>query len=136
MARQIHATAAALLLLVSVALRTACDSSSRRRPVVQTEVRTVGPDCPAELRYHGVNFTAYRLTRAEPTRLGRAQPVCGKTRQTSGAGPVTVWRFPGQSPSKVILRARYDVRYLVYVADSVLPGERRRVLAEVRSDKR
>jgi hypothetical protein len=104
--------------------------------VVQTKVRTAGADCPAELRYHGINFTAYRLARVEPTRLGRAQPVCGGTRHVNGAGLVTVWRFAGQSPHKVIGRARYDGRYVVYVADSVLPGDRKRALAEVRSDER
>ena len=136
MASPVHAAAAGLLIVGSVALSAACDSSSRVGTAARTEVRTAGHDCPAELRYHGVNYTAYRLTSVQLTRLGRAQPVCGETRQGTAEGPVTVWRFPGQSASKLIGRVSNDGRFAVYVADPVLPRDRTRVLAAVRSDER
>jgi hypothetical protein len=136
MASQAHAAAVCLLLIGTVALTAACDSSASVGTAAKAQVRTAGHDCPAELHYHGVNYTAYRLTRVQPTRLGQAQPVCGETGQGTGAGRVTVWRFPGQSASKVIGRASSDGRFAVYVADSVLPVERTRVLAAVRSDGR
>jgi hypothetical protein len=136
MASQVRRTTASLVLLGGVALMTACGSPSSAGTDGPTERRTSAPDCPAEVRYHGVGYTAYRLIRLEPTRLGHAQPVCAGSRQGAGAGPVTVWRVPGQPPSKVIGRASEDGRYAVYVADSVLPDERARVLTAVRSARR
>jgi hypothetical protein len=90
MSSHLQVAAAGLLLISSVGLTTACDSSSSVGTAAKTEARTAGDDCPAQLRYHGVTYTAYRLTRVEPTRLGQAQPVCGEKGQGAGAGPVTV----------------------------------------------
>jgi hypothetical protein len=116
-----------------LALTSGCDSSSS----TAQEFQTPGPDCAAQLRFHGVTYTGYRryrFTKEHPTRLGSAVPVCAGTTIDAG-DPVAIWSFPSWSVSKVIGRQVYPQRYVVYVAESVKPRERARLLAAIRSSR-
>jgi hypothetical protein len=89
------------------------------------------------LRFHGVTYTGfrrYRFTQEQPTRLGSATEVCAGTDVVVGE-PVAIWSFPGWSPSEVIGRRVFPSRFVVYVADSVKPRKRARVLAAIRSSR-
>ena len=133
MASHLHRMAATLILIGSPSLTTACRSSSSMGTAVR---QTAAFDCAAQLRYEGVSYTAYRLTKVQPSRLGDAQRVCGRSPQRIGEGPVTVWRFPGLPATQVLGTASANGRFAIYVADSVPPGERSRIVAALRSDGR
>jgi hypothetical protein len=105
----------------------ACDTSS------SSVVQTTGPDCPAQLRYHGATYTAfqrYRFAHEQPTKLGSATPVCAGTTIAAG-DPVTTWSVPGAPPAEVIGRQAYPKRFVVYVADTVKRSDRARILSAV-----
>jgi hypothetical protein len=119
-----------LLLVAILGTTGACDSSSGTDQVA-------GPDCPAQLRFHGAPYTAYRrrrFTHELPSRLGTATPVCMGTKIVAG-GPVAIWAFPGWSSSEVIGRQVYPRPFVVYVADSVRPSQRTHVLAAIASSR-
>jgi hypothetical protein len=88
-----------------------------------------GPDCASQLRFRGVTYTGYRFTATQPAKLGYAMPVCAG--KVIAGGPIAVWSFRGQAPSKVIGRQGLQGRVVVYVADAVSPSERDRILADI-----
>ena len=74
-----------LTLALVLGSMAACDTSS------SSVVQTTGPDCPAQLRYHGATYTAfqrYRFAHEQPTKLGAATPVCVGTTIPAG-DPIT-----------------------------------------------
>lgn len=121
-----------LTLALVLGSMAACDTSS------SSVVQTTGPDCPAQLRYHGATYTAfqrYRFAHEQPTKLGAATPVCVGTTIPAG-DPITVWSVPGGPPAEVIGRRVYPKRFVVYVADSVKRSDRAQVLAAVAATRR
>lgn len=124
-----HRMLAALgLILAAILVTTAARDTSSR-----SVVRTTGPDCPAQLRYNAATYTAfqrYRFAHEQPTKLGSATPVCVGTTITAG-DPITIWSLPGEPPAEVIGRRVYPKRFVVYVADSVKPSDRARILVAV-----
>ena len=83
-----------LMLAAILGTTVACDTSS------SGVVQTTGPDCPAQLRYHGATYTAFqrhRFAHEQPTKLGSATPVCAGTTIAAG-DPVTIWSVPGGAP--------------------------------------
>jgi hypothetical protein len=122
--KQLVATVAILTGLGGVsACRSAIGTSSA------TGVAVIGaePDCTSQVRFHGVTYTAYRLTRAHLRKVGVATPTCSG-QVVPGAHAVPVWSLGGHSPQRVLLRRTDQGRFAVYVADSLTPTERGRLL--------
>jgi hypothetical protein len=116
-----------LMLAAILGTTVACGTSS------SSVVQTTGPDCPAQLRYHGATYTAfqrYRFAHEQPTKLGSATPVCADTTIAAG-DPITIWSVPGAQPTEVIGRQMYPRRFVVYVADIVPRSDRARILSAV-----
>ena len=112
--------ATAVAIAATVGVTAACGASSQ----------TSEPDCASQLRFRGVTYTAYRVTHQHPTKVGFATPTCSGKPVADGHR-VAVGAFPGHSPSNVLGRQSVDGRFAIYVADSVTPGERSRILAAV-----
>lgn len=99
----------------------------------QLPTPTATRDCAAELRFHGVSYFGVRFTRHPSTRVGKAFEECGNEVVT-GAHPVVVWSVPGVSPAQLIARRIPHGRFAVYVATSLPPKERARLLRAISRD--
>jgi hypothetical protein len=85
------------------------------------------------LRYNGATYTAiqrFRFAHEQPAKLGSATQVCARTAIAAG-DTLTIWSLPGKPPTRVIGTRVYPRRWVVYVADSVKPSGRTRILAAV-----
>lgn len=96
-------------------------------------------DCTSQIRTHGVIYTGYAYTQTRAVRYSTADEADCHDLGPDAEGSVfsdtpkqvAVWTFRGYSPDEV-LGVRFDNKsFAVFVAESVAPHDRNRILQQL-----